>query len=100
MATLLNGTESSEREKPVSINMRADARKRNLIDMAAAICGRDRTSFILEAACDRAEQILLDQRMFLLDEAAFDAFEQALETHSLRDNKCLQQLLQRPKRWS
>ncbi|CZT26394.1 MULTISPECIES: type II toxin-antitoxin system TacA family antitoxin [Pseudomonas] len=97
----MNATlETSEKARPVAINMRADERKRNLIDMAAALSGRDRTSFILEAACQKAEEVILDKRLFVLSDAAFDSFEQALEANPLRGNKCLHQLLDRPKRWS
>jgi uncharacterized protein (DUF1778 family) len=92
--------ESVEKAKPVPINMRTDEKKRNLIDLAAAMSGRDRTSFILEAACQKAEEVILDKRLFLLDDAAFDAFEQAIEANPVRGNKCLHQLLERPKRWS
>ena len=92
--------ESVEKSKPVPINMRADEKKRNLIDLAAAMSGRDRTSFILEAACQKAEEIILEKRLFLLDDVAFDAFEQAMDANPIRGNKCLQQLLERPKRWS
>lgn len=89
-----------EKSKPVPINMRTDERKRNLIDMAAAMSGRDRTSFILDAACQKAEEVILDKRLFLLDDVAFDSFEQALEANPIRGNKCLIHLLERPKRWS
>ncbi|MEH6350497.1 MULTISPECIES: DUF1778 domain-containing protein [unclassified Pseudomonas] len=92
--------EKIERSKPVPINMRADEKKRNLIDLAAALSGRDRTSFILEAACQKAEEVILDKRLFLLDDVAFDAFEQALEANPIQGNKCLLQLLERPKPWS
>jgi uncharacterized protein (DUF1778 family) len=91
---------SVEKAKPVPINMRTDEKKRNLIDLAAAMSGRDRTSFILEAACQKAEEVILDKRLFLLDDVAFDAFEQAIEANPVRGNKCLHQLLERPKRWS
>jgi len=93
-------TESVEKSKPVPINMRADEKKRNLIDLAAAMSGRDRTSFILEAACQKAEEVILDKRLFLLDDSAFDAFEQAMDANPIRGNECLHQLLERPKRWS
>lgn len=83
------------KEKPVAINMRADIRKRNLIDMAAAISGRDRTSFILDAACQKAQEVILDQRLFVLDDLAYDAFERALEQNPLQGNTCLHNLLQR-----
>lgn len=98
--TMTVATTESPKSKPVPINMRTDEKKRNLIDMAAAMSGRDRTSFILEAACQKAEEVILDKRLFLLDDMAFDAFEQALEANPARDNKCLISLLERPKRWS
>ncbi|TFY84654.1 DUF1778 domain-containing protein [Pseudomonas kairouanensis] len=93
-------TATTQKPKPVPINMRADERKRNLIDLAAAMSGRDRTSFILDAACQKAEEVILDKRLFFLDDVAFDAFEQAMEANPVRGNECLHQLLNRPKRWS
>ena len=75
-------TQKDVTEKPVAINMRVDSSKRNLIDMAATMLGSDRTSFILDAACRQAEEVILDKRMFLIDNSAFDAFERALETHT------------------
>src|SRR5690554_3604903 len=87
-------------DKPVAINMRVDSKKRNLIDMAATMLGSDRTSFILDAACRHAEEVILDKRMFFIDNSAFDAFERALENNPPEDNKCLIKLLKRPKRWA
>ncbi len=88
------------REKPASINMRVDLKKRNLIDMAAAMLGSDRTSFIVDAACQKAEDVILDRRLFLLDDVAFDSFERALETNPVGENECLKKLLAKPKIWS
>jgi uncharacterized protein (DUF1778 family) len=85
--------------KPVPINMRVDSSKRNLIDMAAEMLGRDRTNFIMEAACKYAEQVILEKRLFLVENSEFDAFEKALEDNPIGDNKCLLKLLQRPNRW-
>lgn len=98
--TMTSAHHASEKSKPVPINMRTDEKKRNLIDMAAAMLGRDRTSFILDAACQKAEEVILDKRLFLLDDTAFDSFEQALEANPIRGNECLLHLLRRPKRWS
>jgi uncharacterized protein (DUF1778 family) len=100
MTTLLPAESATDRSKPVAINMRVDFRKRDLIDVAAAISGSDRTSFILDAACKKAEEVILDQRLFVLANHEFDAFEQALASNPLRSNECLRQLLERPPRWS
>jgi uncharacterized protein (DUF1778 family) len=69
----------------VSINMRVDSKKRNLIDIAANMIGSDRTSFIMDAACKLAEDVILDQRIFILDNSKFDAFEQALKQALKKD---------------
>ncbi|WP_095148178.1 DUF1778 domain-containing protein [Pseudomonas sp. Irchel s3a18] len=91
---------ATEKTKPVAINMRVDFKKRDLIDVAAAMSGSDRTSFILDAACKKAEEVILDQRLFVLADDDFDAFEQALQNNPVRSNKWLQKLLNRPSRWS
>ncbi|MGP5105811.1 MULTISPECIES: type II toxin-antitoxin system TacA family antitoxin [Pseudomonas] len=91
---------SPEKIKPVAINMRADSKKRDLIDMAAAMSGSDRTSFILDAACKRAEEVILDQRVFVIEDADFDKFERALQLNPLKSNDRLRALLERPSRWS
>jgi uncharacterized protein (DUF1778 family) len=88
-----------DRSKAVPLNMRVAEHRRDLIDAAVEIVGGDRTSFVLEAACKRAEEVLMEQRLFLLDDHAFDAFTQALEDHPIRSNECVKKLLARPKRW-
>lgn len=89
----------SETKDFVAINMRVDSTKRNLIDMAAAMLGSDRTSFIVNAACKQAEDVILDKRLFFLSNSEFDAFERALESNPIGDNPWLTRLLARPKRW-
>ena len=61
------------------INIRALAAQRNLIDSAAAALNKSRSDFMLEAACREAENVLLDQRLFFLQEKEFAAFEAALK---------------------
>jgi len=63
----------------VSINIRAKARQRDLIDQAAERLGRSRSDFMLEAACQRAEDVLLDQAYFALSDEAFAAFQAMLD---------------------
>jgi uncharacterized protein (DUF1778 family) len=62
-----------------TISMRLSAQARELIDRAAAIVDKSRSEFVLESARQRAVDVLLDQRVFHLDEAASDAFARALE---------------------
>jgi len=65
--------------EPVSINIRAKARQRDLIDQAAERLGRSRSDFMLEAACNRAEDVLLDQTFFTLEADAFARFQAMLD---------------------
>lgn len=58
----------------VSINIRAKARQRDLIDQAADRLGRSRSEFMLDAACREAEDVLLDQAYFPVNARTFDKF--------------------------
>lgn len=63
----------------VSINIRAKTRQRDLIDQAAERLGRSRSDFMLEAACSKAENVLLDQAFFSVDANTFDKFQELLD---------------------
>ncbi len=63
----------------VSINIRAKARQRDLIDQAAARLGRSRSDFMLEAACNKAEDVLLDQAFFAVNAGTFAKFQALLD---------------------
>lgn len=47
--------------RDASINLRAMPEQRDLIDQAANLLGKNRSDFMLEAACERAKAIILDQ---------------------------------------
>ncbi|MFP1789453.1 DUF1778 domain-containing protein [Lonsdalea quercina] len=84
--------------KETPINIRAKASQRELIDVAARLQSKSRTDFILEAACREAEEVLLDQRLFLADDSQFDAFIAALEK-PVATNERLRALLDRTSPW-
>ena len=67
------------RETPVSINLRAKARQRDLIDQAAGKLGRSRSDFMLEASCRKAEDVLIDQAFFAVDGRTFAKFQAMLD---------------------
>jgi len=81
------------------LNIRVDVQTRDLIDAAVDVLKVDRTSFILDAASKRAQEVIMDQQVFHLSDEAFDRFEQALNAKPLSENKCLQTLLNRKTRW-
>ncbi|MFU8797346.1 MAG: DUF1778 domain-containing protein [Gammaproteobacteria bacterium] len=63
----------------ISINIRAKIRQRDLIDQAADRLGRSRSEFMLDAACSKAEDILLDQVFFTVDAGTFEKFQVLLD---------------------
>jgi len=65
--------------KNAAINIRALPRQRNLIDRAAELQHKNRSDFMLEAACLAAENILLDQRIFSLSMENFEQFKKILD---------------------
>jgi len=65
--------------RDAAINLRARAEQRDLIDQAAGLLGKSRSDFMLEAACEKAQGVLLDQVFFRLDERAFQQFRQMLD---------------------
>jgi len=60
--------------RDAAINLRALPEQRDLIDEAADLLGKTRSDFMLEAACDKARSVLLDQTLFQLDEAKYARF--------------------------
>jgi uncharacterized protein (DUF1778 family) len=63
--------------KPV--NLRLEDETRALIDHAAAIRGTTRSSFMVEAARQAAEQAILDQALINVSAEAFEAFTRLLD---------------------
>ncbi|MER2519599.1 MAG: DUF1778 domain-containing protein [Bdellovibrionales bacterium] len=61
--------------EPVTISIRAKQRQRDLIDKAAERLGRSRSEFMLEAACREAENVLLDQTFFTVNDKTFSWFQ-------------------------
>ena len=69
---------------PFSSYQSTDQKKRHVIDLAAVMCQRMNPG----------------TQLYLLDDVAFSAFEQAIEANPARNNVCLYQLKIRRNRWS
>ena len=65
--------------RDAAINLRALPEQRDLIDQAASLLGKNRSDFMLEAACDRARAVVLDQVFFSLDTDKFKKFNMMLD---------------------
>ena len=81
-----------------SINLRIETQTRQLIDDAAAALGKTRTEFMVESARKVAIDVLLDQRLFVLDPERYDAFLDALDNPPPPGPK-LRSLLRRAAAW-
>ncbi len=97
-ATVAVSERSSTTDKKGSINLRIETHTRQLIDDAAAILGKTRTEFMIESARREAIDVLLDQRLFVLDPERYDAFMHALDNPPAPGPK-LRSLLRRVPAW-
>jgi len=84
--------------RDATINLRVTTRFRQLIDSAAAIVGKTRTDFMLESVRKHAEDVLLDQRFFQLDEQRYKDFLRALDAPPMPTEK-LSDLMSRKAPW-
>jgi uncharacterized protein (DUF1778 family) len=83
----------------ITINMRTSNQWRALIDRAAAVSGKNRTEFILDSARRQAEDVLLDQRLFVLDDHGFNMIARILDD-APPPHEELKRLMQRKAPWA
>ncbi len=84
--------------RDAAINLRALPEQRDLIDHAAQLLGKNRSDFMLEAACDKAQAVVLDQVFFALDADKFRQFTQLLDAPLAR-NPGLERLMEVKAPW-
>lgn len=65
--------------RDAAINLRALPEQRDLIDHAATLLGKNRSDFMLEAACSAAQAVILDQVFFNLNTDKFQQFTAMLD---------------------
>ena len=87
----------AQTSEPVSINIRAKAKQRDLIDQAADRLGRSRSDFMLEVSCREAQDVLLDQVLFTVDSGTFAKFQKLMDLGIIEvswySNNCMGNLL-------
>jgi uncharacterized protein (DUF1778 family) len=81
-----------------NINLRVSRNQKALIDRAADAVRRNRSDFMLEAACREAESVLLDRRYFHLGEVEFRRFNKMLDKPPV-SNPRLSRLLRTKAPW-
>lgn len=84
--------------RDASINLRAHAEQRDLIDQAARLLGKNRSDFMLEAACEKAQGVMLDQVFFTLNAQDFQRFSEMLDA-PVNPNPGLERLLATKAPW-
>lgn len=77
------------------LNLRATERQKKLFETAASRRGVTVTEFVLESAQNRAEEILAEERHFVLPPERWKAFVAALD-RPLRSKPRLRRLLREP----
>lgn len=78
--------------RDAKIHLPALPEQRDLIDRAARLLGKNRSAFMLEAACDRAQSVLLDDAFFDLEADKFKQFTAMLDA-PLGSNSGLDRLM-------
>jgi len=93
------GVDKAEKiKRSAVVNMRIEPNQLDLIDMAASLCGKTRSAFMLDAAYQAAQEAMLARRLFCLSDEQWEAFNKALDTPPTK-NETLTQLLQTQAPW-
>ena len=73
------GITTTDQTRTKRFNLRATPKQEKLIRVAAERQGLNVTDFILESACEKAEQALSDQTRFVVDDKTWALFMKALD---------------------
>jgi uncharacterized protein (DUF1778 family) len=88
----------SAARKDELIQIRASAATKAILNRAAAMRGQKLSEFMLESARARAEETILDQRLFALDDDAYNEFLAMLDAPAKPD-KALRARMKRKPAW-
>jgi uncharacterized protein (DUF1778 family) len=91
-------TENPRVSRSSRLGLRATPEQEAILRKAAEVKRKSLTEFILDSACSAAEQTLLDQRLFLVDEDRYQALLKLLDRPE-SDNPGLARLFARPAPW-
>ncbi|TXM92802.1 DUF1778 domain-containing protein [Methylobacterium sp. WL30] len=94
----IDGLSNVPVRRGTTINLRVEAETRDLIDDAASVLGKTRTEFMIDTARHHAIDVLLDQRLFVLDDARHAAFVAALDAPPVARPR-LSALMERKPAW-
>jgi uncharacterized protein (DUF1778 family) len=86
------------KDRRKSLNMRILPETRSLIDRAAELSGKNLTDFVLDAARQAAQSVLLDRAVIPVSDKAYAAFLTVLDAPP-QPNERLRKSLRTPAMW-
>lgn len=92
MASITKTTRSAR------LGLRATPEQEAVLRRAAEVAHKSLTDFILDSACQAAEQTLLDQRLFMVSGSQYQALMDLLERPA-QENEGIRDLFARPAPW-
>jgi len=96
--TSTSTTTQPRAQRTARLGLRATPEQERVLRRAAKAAHKSLTDFILESACQAAEQTLIDQRLFVISgdqaQSLLDLLDRAAE-----DNAGLRDLFSRPDPW-
>lgn len=93
---MVSNTSSATRS--ARLGLRATPEQEAVLRRAAEVAHKSLTDFILDSACQAAEQTLLDQRLFMVSGSQYQALMNLLEQPE-RPNEGLRELFSRKPPW-
>lgn len=84
--------------KSMQLNMRVNPAQRDVIARAAKLRHKSLTEFVIEAATEAAEDVLLNQRIFVANEDQIEDFLRVMDS-PVSENPLLRDTLGKPAPW-
>ena len=89
---------STNSSRSARLSLRATPEQETVLRRAADVAHKSLTDFILDSACQAAEQTLLDQRLFMASPNQYQALMELLDRPA-RDNDGVRDLFARKAPW-
>lgn len=84
--------------KSMQLNMRVNPAQRDVIARAAKLRHKTLTEFVIEAATEAAEDVLLSQRLYIVNDDQIEEFLRVMDS-PVSENPVLRENLSKPAPW-
>ena len=92
----MKSNDAAAARKDDLIQIRASAATKAILNRAAALRGQKLSEFMLDSARARAEETILDQRLFALDDEAYKTFLAMLDAPAKPDRALRARMKRKP----